>query len=380
MVAPSMPPLRHPGAPRLIEWTGERCVPWAEDPAIVYEHFHRYLWAAAQVASGKVLDVGSGEGFGAAILARSAGEVTGIDVDERAVEHAAANYAAANLSFQAASALDLSRFADGSFDAVVAFEMIEHVADHERLMGELTRVLAPDGLLLVSTPEKDLYSAAAGQVNDFHEHELTRREFESLLHERFGHVAIWGQRTIAGSLLSSLDPELSTGAPEAFRGLFFLEPAGGEWEIIEEPAPLFCVAAASRRPLKFAPIDSTLADTTLELLRTAERSGAAAVAERDGLLAEANALLAEKRQEALVVAEKVSQLESQLLAQGDELWETRVELDDERQFRRRVEESVSWQTFQRARGRLYDLIGADSGAARAFQSALRRIGRPPGGK
>jgi len=371
--------LRNPAAPRLIEWTGERCVPWTQDAAIVYEHFHRYLWAAAQVSGGRVLDVGSGEGFGAAILAGGAAEVTGIDVDERAVEHAAANYTAANVRFEAASALDLSRFADGSFDAVVAFEMIEHVSDHERLMGELTRVLSDDGLLLVSTPDKDLYSDAAGQVNTFHEHELTRAEFEQLLGERFAHVAMWGQRTITGSLLSRLEAgEAVSGA----RALFFVEPSGGEWEIVEEPAPLFCVAAASRRPRRIAPVDSTLADTTLELLRKAEehraeaeRSGAAAVTERDRLLAEANTQLAEKRREALAVAQKVAELEAQLLAQGDQLWELRVELDGERQFRRGVEESVSWQTFQRARGRLYGAIGADSRIGRALQAALRRVGR-----
>jgi len=59
---------RRAAAPRLIEWTGERCVPWAPDVQVVYEHMHRYLWAAGLVAGRRVLDVGSGEGFGAAIL------------------------------------------------------------------------------------------------------------------------------------------------------------------------------------------------------------------------------------------------------------------------------------------------------------------------
>src|SRR5205823_5939850 len=116
-LAPSMTPLRHPGAPRLIEWTGERCVPWTREPAIVYEHFHRYLWAAAMLDGRTVLDAGSGEGFGAAILARRAAAVTGVDVDERAVEHAQANYAQPNLTFEVASALDLARFGDSSFGA-----------------------------------------------------------------------------------------------------------------------------------------------------------------------------------------------------------------------------------------------------------------------
>jgi O-antigen biosynthesis protein len=59
-------------ASRLIEWTGERCVPWVPSPQLVYEHFHRYLWAASLVGDRRVLDLASGEGFDAAILARTA--------------------------------------------------------------------------------------------------------------------------------------------------------------------------------------------------------------------------------------------------------------------------------------------------------------------
>ncbi|MHB8233657.1 MAG: hypothetical protein ACYDHT_03295, partial [Solirubrobacteraceae bacterium] len=74
---------RRAGAPRLIEWTGERCVPWAPDVQVVYEHMHRYLWAAQLVQGKRVLDLGSGEGFGAAILGDTATQVVGVDVDER---------------------------------------------------------------------------------------------------------------------------------------------------------------------------------------------------------------------------------------------------------------------------------------------------------
>ncbi len=68
---------RRAGAPRLIEWTGERCVPWSPDVQVVYEHLHRYLWAAQLVTGKRVLDLGSGEGFGASILADNASEVRG---------------------------------------------------------------------------------------------------------------------------------------------------------------------------------------------------------------------------------------------------------------------------------------------------------------
>ena len=133
------------GAPRLIEWTGERCVPWAPDVQVVYEHLHRYRWAAELVRGRRVLDLASGEGFGAAILAEQAESVTGIDVDELTVDHSRLNYGSDRILFEQGDAVDLSRFPDGSFGAVVAFEMIEHVSDQQRVLAEISRVLEPDG-------------------------------------------------------------------------------------------------------------------------------------------------------------------------------------------------------------------------------------------
>src|ERR1700726_1797209 len=128
---------RRAGAPRLIEWTGERCVPWAPDVPVIYEHYHRYLWAAPLVRGRRVLDLGSGEGFGAAILAESAADVVGTDVDQRTVEHSRLNYAGPNLQFELGTAVDLTAHPDGSFDAVVAFEVIEHVLEQERVLAEV---------------------------------------------------------------------------------------------------------------------------------------------------------------------------------------------------------------------------------------------------
>jgi 2-polyprenyl-3-methyl-5-hydroxy-6-metoxy-1,4-benzoquinol methylase len=61
-------------------------------------------------------------------------------------------------------------FGDGMFDLVVCFETIEHVADPERLLAELRRVMAGDGLLFVSTPNKREYLV---------ENELHKREFST---------------------------------------------------------------------------------------------------------------------------------------------------------------------------------------------------------
>ena len=79
-------------APRLIGWTGERCVPWTDDVQVIYEHYHRYAIAARFVRGKRVLDLACGEGYGTALLAAHAAEVVGVDIDQTTVEHARQNY------------------------------------------------------------------------------------------------------------------------------------------------------------------------------------------------------------------------------------------------------------------------------------------------
>ena len=154
---------------RLIEWTGERCVPWTDDLQVVYEHLHRYHFAAELRPEGEVLDVGSGEGYGSAILARSAKTVVGVDVDPASIEHSRLNHSQENLRFVQASALELEgQFPDCSFDLVVCFELIEHVHEQQQVVATMARVLREDGLLLISTPDRDPYNEARGEANPYH--------------------------------------------------------------------------------------------------------------------------------------------------------------------------------------------------------------------
>ena len=156
-------------------------MPWAPDVQVVYKHLHRYLRASQLAPGRRALDLASGEGFGAAMLAETAASAVGIDIDERSIEHARLNYAAPNLEYRVADARDLSDFADDSFEMVVPFEMIEHVADQAQVIDEIRRVLTPDGVAIIPTPERGAYSEATGQQNPFHVRELTRAEFIALL-------------------------------------------------------------------------------------------------------------------------------------------------------------------------------------------------------
>src|SRR5215468_5758250 len=132
----------------MLEWTGERYVPWIQAPELGYEHMHRYAFATQFVRDKRVLDLASGEGYGSNLLAQAAKQVVGIDTDNRAVEHARNKYLKRNLEFKIGSITEVPIPGHGLFDVIVCFEALEHVQDHQKLLSETKRLLAHDGLFL----------------------------------------------------------------------------------------------------------------------------------------------------------------------------------------------------------------------------------------
>lgn len=185
-----------------MSFTGERYVPEMRGQ-ISYEHFHRYALALEFARDKDVLDIASGEGYGTAALALVARSALGVDSDEATVRHAGARYTGMNLDFRAGDATQIPA-ADGAFDLVVSFETIEHLAEHERMLGEIRRVLRPDGRLIISSPNKLIYSEARDYENPFHVRELYFHEFRDLLRTFFPAVHLFGQRVFAGSAIHPL--------------------------------------------------------------------------------------------------------------------------------------------------------------------------------
>jgi SAM-dependent methyltransferase len=180
----------------MLEPTGERLVPDAQYGDVAHaEHLARYL-VAGQLAGGRrVLDAACGEGYGTALLgAHGASRAVGVDVDAGAVEHARARY---GREFHQADVVDLP-FEDGAFDLVVSFETIEHVPDPAGALAEFRRVLAPDGVLVASTPNAREYLVD----NEFHVREFTPEEFVDLVAARFDDVAVlYQQNWLASAVL-----------------------------------------------------------------------------------------------------------------------------------------------------------------------------------
>jgi SAM-dependent methyltransferase len=176
----------------LAEFTGERVIPGKVDVDLLNEHVARYAFAARLAKGRRVLDAGCGSGYGAAKLAQGAREVLGIDVSQEAVDEARQQYKAANLRFECADCLAIPA-ADGSFDLVVAFEIIEHLKDWRGFLRQVRRVLASDGQFVVSTPNRLYYAEARAEPgpNPFHVHEFDYDEFRGELRGVFPHVTVY---------------------------------------------------------------------------------------------------------------------------------------------------------------------------------------------
>jgi SAM-dependent methyltransferase len=171
----------------------ERIIPDETEPGIVALHLKRYAFAAPYCVEKKVLDAGCGVGYGSADLGRVAAHVKGIDVNAETIAYARERYSRPNVEFEVMDVTELD-FADGSFDAVCCFEALEHVADGEALVREVARVLQPDGVLVVSTPQARQTNHSPD--NPFHRVEYGRRDFEHLLGRFFERVELYGQRRL----------------------------------------------------------------------------------------------------------------------------------------------------------------------------------------
>jgi len=175
----------------VIEFTGERVIPGQVDPDLWAEHVSRYAFATRWAAGARVLDLGCGAGYGTAELAGRARSATGIDLAPEAIEHASAAYPLANISFIPAS-VTAAPFRDGLFDLITAFEVIEHLDNWRALLSESRRLLHPQGVFLVSTPNKEYYtdSRGASGPNPFHAHEFEFDEFRAVVTEFFPHCTV----------------------------------------------------------------------------------------------------------------------------------------------------------------------------------------------
>lgn len=125
---------------------------------VSFDRYSQYWWSNRYFAllarqhgpsHGRVLEVGCGMGHLLTWLVDSY-QVYGADINTWALAESRRNVPQG--SFVLLSAEELGAFQDGSFQIVIAKHVVEHLPNPERAISEMSRVLAPGGLLLLATP------------------------------------------------------------------------------------------------------------------------------------------------------------------------------------------------------------------------------------
>jgi len=179
-----------PGVPPLA-LDGERTLPDVPEENYWFQrHVAVYEWVAAQVAGARVIDMASGEGYGADLLAARAASVVGVEANPDAFEHARLRYVRANLRFERGM---VEVYAEPC-DAIVFLQTIEHVPDPSGVLEHFAAMLAPGGAVFVSTPNVLTLAPAGAERsgNPWHLREYRPEEFAALCGAHFRHVELHG--------------------------------------------------------------------------------------------------------------------------------------------------------------------------------------------
>lgn len=168
---------------------------------------HRYAYreAAYRVGAARyLLEVGCGNAYGLDVFVQSE-LVVALDADVRPLLRAGQR----SCRYIAGEAARLP-FADGSFDAVVSFQMIEHVSAEggAAMIRECHRVLRPGGRLVLTTPSKRAYGMGFDLPNEFHLHEYEAEELRELVSAYFEKTTLLSIVMKAGSDLRNTEGRL----------------------------------------------------------------------------------------------------------------------------------------------------------------------------
>jgi 2-polyprenyl-6-hydroxyphenyl methylase/3-demethylubiquinone-9 3-methyltransferase len=155
MKAGDLPKASHGGSTVWWPPRGDHVVLYKANP-LRFAYFDRFIGSWEGV---KVLDVGCGGGYACEFLARRQAEVFGTDIMAESIEQARDHAAQEKLFIQYhLCTAERLPFADHTMDAVTCVDVLEHVPDKTRLLGEISRVLKPGGWLFLDTFNKTFLS------------------------------------------------------------------------------------------------------------------------------------------------------------------------------------------------------------------------------
>ncbi|HEU4333752.1 MAG TPA: methyltransferase domain-containing protein [Candidatus Eisenbacteria bacterium] len=171
--------------------TCERLVLGAQPAGLLRVNLVAYHLALPDVEGKVVVDAGTNEGAGAALLATRAARVSAFDIAPGAIAAASARYARTNLDFRVHDATKPFPLPDGSADVVISSEVIEHLRDGAAFVRHAARVLRPDGILFVKTPNDD-FNRLENRLNPHHVNCYTAKRLRAEVQAEFEEVRLEG--------------------------------------------------------------------------------------------------------------------------------------------------------------------------------------------
>lgn len=160
------------------------------------DHKERYLWASERLlGTDTVLDAGCGVGYGSTLLAQHAGNVHAVDISQDAIAYAQKYWSKPNISHAVEDLCFLAAVSTRPYDAVVAFEVVEHLIEPRLFLLRAFDVLKEGGQIFVSVPNEKVVPHTVN-LNPFHLRHYTINEVRGLLLEcGFEVTAVASQNT-----------------------------------------------------------------------------------------------------------------------------------------------------------------------------------------
>ncbi len=318
------------------------------------ERLARYALAAQLAGGRRVLDAGCGVGWGTGLLLDGgASSATGLYLDTDADADADARGRVPGARFVRGDLVQLP-FGPGSYDLVVCFEALAHTVDQEKALDELVRVLAPEGLLLVSSSNPRAYPPD----NPLQSHDLTPTQLRQAVGKRLPNLIQCDQHNHVASIL------VQNGS---------LAPGETRPSLARTVAPLtsgtnsHCMVIAGRGPLPSLPpllccapsapfgLDAP-GSTQLERIASLEKQTEALRREREHtavllleseqqlprVLSIAEASLREQQEVGAALAEQTARLQQELAEQAAQLQQALAEVARLQQVVSMFRTSKSW--------------------------------------
>jgi len=204
----------------------------SKDRLQVALHRQRYDFVLARLRpEDSVLEVGTGRGFFSQRVLGSCKEFTGLEYDADACDATHSRLQGRGAVFKGdAQAMPFPR---GSFSVIVCLEVLEHLADYRRALGEIHRCLRAGGRAMISVPYRR--RGGPNPANRFHIYEPGEMELVAALRRYFGRVETFYQyfevlhlRSLIG--LAPVYRDLALGTPQTTARLKIAAKPGG-WKI-----------------------------------------------------------------------------------------------------------------------------------------------------